>query len=421
MKAKFYFLMLLFLIGSIGIVCGQTITGQDAIFMSEFSKPKLNIPFSDPKFGTTVTRISDAVKSKINGIIPDYSKRQAWNADETKMLLRTGDGEVMLCDGNTYDYIKTLQGVAGEDIFWHTSNPEIIYYSADSILYSYNISSDELTTIHVFTDYTWANTRGEGNMSSDGRYYAVVGQKYNYKTGEVIFKDLLVYDMQTNSVVSKKSLPKDSLTGFDWVSISPLGNYVVVDYADEETGRYHGVEVYDRNFKLIWQKPLGAGHSDMGLEANGDEILVMDIYDAAKNITTFKKFRLSDGQTTDLLSISPLFDQHISLRNTKDTGWCLISTFDYTGRLKDDSLSWLPFEDEVFKLKLDGSGEVKRLAHHHSRRFSPTTPDSDNSVYWAEPHATTSRKGDRIIFASNWRQNISKQNGIDVYLIDLRK
>lgn len=419
-KRNLFSILFIFLCWT-SISFAQEITDNKPVFMQDFAKPKVNIPFTDPKFGTSIKRISDAAKSKNDGIIPDYSKRQAWNADESKMLLRAGDGEVLLCDGSSCQLIKTLQGVAGEDIFWHPINPDLIYYSADSILYSYNTITDEASSLFTFTDYTWANTRGEGNMSLDGHYYAVAGQKYNYATGEVVFKDLLVFDMFTNQIISKKSLTRDSMSGFDWVSISPMGNYVVVDYADEETGRYHGVEVYDRNFNFIWQKPLGAGHSDLGIDSNGDEILVMDIYDAEKNITTFKKFRLSDGRTTELLSISPLFDQHISLRNFNDTGWCLISTFDYTGRLKDDSLSWLAFEDEIFKLKLDGSGEVQRLAHHHSRRFSPSTPDSDNSVYWAEPHATSSINGDRILFASNWRQNISKQNSIDVYLIDLRK
>lgn len=293
-----------------------------------------------------------------------------------------------------------------------------LYYNADSILFSYDITTDIATELHAFTAYTWANTRGEGNMSLDGMYYAVVGQQYNYVSGDVIFKDIVVYDLQANSEISVMPIPQDSITGFDWTSISPLGNYVVVDYADETTGRYHGVEVYDRNMNFMWQKPLGAGHSDLGIDAGGNEMLVMDVYNADSNKTYIKKFRLSDGQETTLLEVSQFFDLHISLRNEQRREWCFISTFDYTGRLTDDSLSWLPFEDEVFALKLDGSGDVQRIAHHHSRRFSPSTPDPDNSVYWAEPHATVSRNGDRIIFGSNWRQNMELQNSVDAYLVD---
>lgn len=213
-------------------------------------------------------------------------------------------------------------------------------------------------------------------------------------------------------------IPQDSIADFDWVSVSPLGNFVVVDYADETIGRYHGVEVYDLNMNFIWQKPLGAGHSDLGLDGSGNEVLVMDVYNADSNKTYIKKFNLADGQETTLLDLSPWFYLHISMRNLQRHDWCFVSTFDNFGRLTDDSLSWLPFEDEVFTLKLDGSGDVQRIAHHHSRRFSPSTPDPDNSVYWAEPHATVNRQGNKIIFGSNWRQNMSQQNSVDAYLVD---
>jgi len=71
-------------------------------------------------------------------------------------------------------------------------------------------------------------------------------------------------------------------------------------------------------------------------------------------------------------------------------------------------------------LKMDGSGETRRIAHHHSRRYSPNTPDSDTSVYWAEPHASISRNGDRIIYGSNWGLNVDKVESVDTYLVDLR-
>lgn len=396
----------------------QWITNHDPQFMPEVIKPTVYNTFADPVFGSTVERISDCLSQGFNGIVPQYSKRQAWNSDDSRLLLFSGDGEAILLDGSNYNFLKTLNGVGGEDVFWHPSDPDIIFYNLDSVLYTYDITTDIATQIHSFTNYTWANTRGEGNMSLDGRYYAVVGQQYNYSTGDVTFKDIVVYDLQTDAEISVMPIPQDSIAGFDWASVSPNGNYVVIDYADDVTGRFHGVEVYDRNMNFIWQKPLGAGHSDLGIDGNGDEVLVMDVYNADSNITYIKKFRLSDGQETTLLAVSELFDLHISLRNELRREWCFISTFDYTGRLSDDSLSWLPFEDEVFALRLDGSEDVQRIAHHHSRRYSPLTPDSDNSVYWSEPHATISRNGERIIFGSNWRQNIDQLNSLDVYLVD---
>jgi len=90
-----------------------------------------------------------------------------------------------------------------------------------------------------------------------------------------------------DTVIAKLGLPL-TLTDFDWVSISPLGNYVAVDYATSNRGRFEGVEVYDRNFNFLWQKPLGAGHSDLGSDPNGDEVLVMAYYDGETN-SNFQK------------------------------------------------------------------------------------------------------------------------------------
>jgi len=171
------------------------------------------------------------------------------------MITLSCDGRILLLNGTTYEYVKTLNGVGGEDIFWHPTNSSLIYYCPDSVLSVYNVETDQQTEVHAFTEYSFANTRGEGNLSNDGRYYAFVGVMYNGTTGETTFKDLVVYDISANSIIKKMPLP-GSLADFDWVSISPLGNYVVVDYATSDSARYNGVEVYDRMFNFKWQRPL---------------------------------------------------------------------------------------------------------------------------------------------------------------------
>lgn len=394
------------------------ITHAKPLAQPNVAKPQVNVAIKDPIFGTRLTRIADARANKVSGIFPDYAKRQAWNADESLLLLRTGDGNALLVDGATYQFRKALDQVVGEDVFWHPTNPAILLYNPDNALYSFNIVTDERKKLFEFSNYTYANTRGEGNLSRDGRWVALVGQTYDARTAVVTFKDLIVFDIHANQVAAKLALPQ--VENFDWVSISPLGSYVVVDYADDRRERFHGVEVYDRAFKFLWQKPLGAGHSDLAVDANGDEVLVMDVYDSDRNVTYIDKVRLADGKETTLIEFSPLFDQHISCRNEKRPGWCFISTFDYTGRLTDSAETWLPFEDEVFALKLDGSRAVQRIAHHHSRRYSPIAYDSDHSNYFAEPHATVSRNGDRILLGSNWRDRIEQEASVDPYVVDWR-
>lgn len=385
--------------------------------------PQMQVWFADPVFDTRLIKITDnkimnIAGIKPSGIFPQYSKRQGWNCNGDYLLLCTGNGETLLFNGVFYEFIKVLDGVAGDDIFWDSVKPDILYYVIENVLFSYNVKTSEKKTIHVFKGYNFADTRGEGNLSTDGRYYAIAGRTYNDKNGEVKYKDILVYDFSKNLVIKSLPLPTD-IENFDWVSVSPSGKYVVIDYADTESQRFHGVEVYDINLNFIWQKPIGAGHSDIGFDEKGNEVLVMDVYDENINKTIIKKFNLADGRDENLLELSPLFDLHISCRNINQKGWCIISTFDYVERLTHSGNDWLSFEDEIFALKLDASGDVKRIAHHHSRRYSPKTPDSDQSMYWAEPHATVSPDGNRIIFGSNWGINVGSDSAVDTYLIDI--
>ena len=61
------------------------------------------------------------------------------------MILRSGTGEAYLYNGQTYEYLRILDGVGGEDVFWHPTNPDLILYNPDSILYSYNVLNDAVT------------------------------------------------------------------------------------------------------------------------------------------------------------------------------------------------------------------------------------------------------------------------------------
>lgn len=393
----------------------QWVTHHNPIFQGSYGKPALQFPYLDPAFGTKITRITNAFGLARAGSFPQYSKRQAWNANETRMIIFSAEGKCFLYDGSSYQFIKELPGLEGEDIFWHPSNPNQIIFVPDNVIRSYNILNDQISEIYTFPQYSWVNTRGEGNLSRDGRYYAFVGQTYDTTTH---FKDILVFDLQTNSVISTMPLPA-SLEDFDWVSISPTGNYVVVNYATMDTGRYQGVEVYSRNLNFLWQKPLGYGHSDLGIDGSGNEFLVIDYYDENTNSTFIKKINLSNGATINLLEYSWSFYTHISCRNIVRADWCFVSTFDGVGRLMHDSLTWLPFEDEIFALKLDGSGDVQRIAHHHSRRYTLTTPDPDNSIYWAEPHATVNQLGTKLLYGSNWGERVESDTSVDAYVVDL--
>ena len=82
-------------------------------------------------------------------------------------------------------------------------------------------------------------------------------------------------------------------------------------------------------------------------------------------------------------------------------GWALISTQGPDGKYPNHDF-------EIFWVKLDGSGDVRRVAHHHSSRKV--------GGYFAEQHAVTNRDGSKIIFTSNW-----DGKEISDYLITINK
>jgi len=287
------------------------ISNQQIFYAASQTKPAKGATYTDQVFGTTVKRLTNAQADGFNGVVPDYSKREAWNLDGSLMMLRDSDSNVQLFDGKTYTFIKTLDGVSGEDVFWSPLSAREIWFNQSNSLQKYNIDTAQTSVIFEFSDYSFANTRGEGNLSRDGKYYAVVGQNYNDATGEVIFKDLVLLDVANKTIVKKLALPT-VLDGLDWASVSPLGNYIVVDYANDGTTAFHGVEVYDKNFQLVWRKPIGAGHSDLGVDENGKEFLLMDYYNSDTNTTQIKKFDLASGTETVLFELDPSFDMHES-------------------------------------------------------------------------------------------------------------
>jgi hypothetical protein len=80
---------------------------------------------------------------------------------------------------------------------------------------------------------------------------------------------------------------------------------------------------------------------------------------------------------------------HLSCRNLDRPGWCFLS----------DSLADAPRArtggfDEIFAVRLDGSGIVNRFAHAQQ---SPGVP-ADTTT-----RAVPSRDGARVLWASDWR------------------
>ena len=151
--------------------CDGFISHADSVVIPQLSKPDYLEPYIDPAFGSRVVRISDSAFGEVNK--PAYSSMQAWNSDESYMLLyRTGtdDAGHKLLDGNTYEFIRDLDIAPSdiEQVFWSHTDADIFYYiskrSADyGQLKQFNVSTNSDIELANFSDFCEAGLPSAGN------------------------------------------------------------------------------------------------------------------------------------------------------------------------------------------------------------------------------------------------------------------
>ncbi|MFV1982137.1 MAG: hypothetical protein ACC657_01240 [Thiohalomonadales bacterium] len=369
--------------------------GHDFIRVPDIEKPGLHESYIDPVFKTVITRITDPSQvSRVSRIRHYYSKANPFNADESLAVMFASNGSKWLYDAKKWEPIQKLILWSSEpEIQWHPTDPDKFYYMARMSqrkkprgMFVYNVKTNSRTLLKDFSEYKWIRGKLEGNMDKEGRYYALIGTQ-----GKL--NEIFVYDV-LNNTISKKE-PVSKYVASDWVSVSPSGKYVVA------MGKYRS-RIYDIKMNLIHNLPKGTfGHGDLCLGEKGTEYLVFDgadyEIDSNRNIN---KVNLKTGRIEIVTRIGWRSTPHVSCRNLDKPGWALISTQGPDNRYPNHDF-------EIFWVKLDGSGEVRRVAHHRSQR--------KGSGYFAEQQAVTNRSGNKIIFASNWKNT----EAVSDYLIDL--
>jgi hypothetical protein len=386
--------------------------------------------YTDPDFGTTVTRITDSTTATDgstnlsngvnwgNSVYNHYTKTQPWNADMSRIILNNENRQAspstgslsgpspkrLILDGNTYAFVEGLDFSLGE-YRWHPTDPNILFYTNLNQLLKFDFSTHTSTLIHTFSKYpatSGAITIGasEGAPSADGRWIALMAA---YGGGN----DAFAYDTTvlppgdgTVNVVNLPSSKVDSRTGTsysgpDWVSMSPSGNYIVVQWDDAFS------EVYDRSMTLQQTVSLsGLSHYDMKLEGGVD--YGAGVHKNPGSGGFVYKAPLIGSTSTQLVDKG--YAAHTSARNYNYPGWV------YTNY--GENSNTYPFSNEICAIDLNSTSTstTRRLGHFFNVKLD----------YRNEVHAVPSPDGMRIIFQSNWGNRGGNGRGTDTYVIDLR-
>jgi hypothetical protein len=376
-------------------------------------EPAPRAPFQDLVFGTCLARVTDRSSDLITGdtskgMKNEYSRVQYFNADGSRLIVYT-------TDGNWYIYDAYSLQPLGQIPIWHeprwdAEDPDLLFYTQETRLISYRISNGQQQIVHEFAgDFpgqrlaaVW--TKYEGSPSIDGRYWGLMAEDQAWMTVA-----LLIYDLETDQIVAIRETPPSEI---DSVAISPMGDYFLTYYDNYcehgQLGSDHipcGLMVYDRKLENGRGLLRIVGHSDPVLDAQGNEVLVYQDIDQ-DNISMLD---LSSGEITPLLPIDfshSALGFHFSGRAFRMPGWVLVSTSNGSR----PSSTWM--DDQIFAVELKHDGRVVRLAHTHS-----VYDENIEHDYWAEPHASANQDFTQIVFTSNWGRSGSDQ--VDMYMIKL--
>lgn len=380
----------------------------------DLAEPSPRTPFRDPVFGTCLLRVTDRqadpAPGDITGLKNEYSRVQAFNADGTLLIAYGTEGNWYLYDVGSLQPLGQLP--VEVEPRWDATNPDLLYYTDETRLMSFDVRSGERRIVHEFADdfpgqrVTAVWTCYEGSPSFDGRYWGLMAEDEDWLA--VAF---LVYNLQTDQVIATRTLP--DRPEVDNVTISPLGNYFLASYDDYcEPGTLGddahpcGLMVYDRSLENGRSLVRIIGHTDVAVDADGREVLIYQEIDTDH----IAMLDLATGTVTELFPIdfshSPI-GLHFSGRAARLPGWALIST--YSGGYPQDA-TWM--DDAVFAVELKAGGRVVRLAHTHS-----LVDENQEHDYWAEPHASVNRDFTRVVFTSNWGR--SGTDEVDMYMIIL--
>jgi len=370
----------------------QAAAGQDNSTSRSFvASPAMELPdylrpTIDPVFGETFTRITKPGPLG-NGVacVKDYcshrySSAQAWNADQSLLVITNGCNGMCFLDGHTF--APLLKRDRSGECEWHPKNADLMICVQGQRISTWAPRTNREDVLFDSKDYRDLHFGpGKGNPSWDGSRIAV--RAIRADGAEVVF----AYDL--NQKRKFVDIALGQLAGDnDNCSISPLGQNIICIQELANGTEQAFIFSVDGAPGQQWTQHHRPGHGDMTVDADGSEIYVGISKSDPDKYQVIKR-RLSDGKVTALMKYGEA--SHASLRALAKPGWVFLS---YGGNPDEVSArpEMAPYAREVIALRLDGSGEVRRIAQTRSIDFD----------YRSETHASPSPDGTQVIWSSNW-------------------
>lgn len=391
-------------------------------------------PIRAPYYGTPIAKITRNKEAIAAGERPyrsDYSRRNAFNCDNSLFLTYRKDGYWFVNDAKTLKPIgDALPSMATDcEPIWSDTDPNVLWalppYGEGCKLYEINVETRKVVKTYELQERLkawWPDagrcwTKSEGSPSRDGRYWCWIIETAGYEV-----RGIVVYDRVEDKFIAHMNATVKP----DHTSMSPSGKYAIVSWAYNEP---LGTRAYTRN--LTDKHPAATGndpyiklhtqseHSDIAITKDGREVYV-----AADYTGTNGQIFMADLETGARTNLLYMYDQgtatayHISGKAYDAPGYVVVSTYqehlgsdtDVNNLRNKPLMQW--YHRKVFTISLEASPKYKVLAWADSDRLKHW-PGNDG--YWAEPQATVNNNLTRVMFNSS--MNSTNVNDIETFML----
>ncbi len=340
----------------------------------------------DPTFGTTILRVTDADDG--GDCIVEYAYWPAVNKDSTRVMVLCASVQegsyfarfytlnataFTVSSGTTLSSSPSGDSVKHSDAIWSGVTSDLMYFHSDTALYSYQVAMKVWTKIKQFNGLPSGGRLQQMSKSIDDNVFGW------HTTGG----SFLTWTRSTDTTFAKQ------VNNINEVQVDKTGRYLTV--------------IRDSGGPQVWDLQTG---TMVQLDADVDGFFHYDsgragLFNVDDNSAAAYRSLATPRKLVSALpgTFSRADQNHHHSMQADNDGWALISRQSTTG-----SGVTKAFDNELVQVATDGSGKVRRIAHHRSV-FND---------YYDEPHASISRDGQFVAFTSNWGQASGRR---DVYLV----
>ena len=407
------------------------------------ARPEKGVPYTDPTYHTTITRITDAPTdvhyagaTGTNQAWAGYPKHPSENCNGTFLIIQSQLQPLyhiwnplstsVSFRGVTYpkyaklcNFPANIGSATDADPRWDATDPDVLYYTYRSILYKWQVTPNILTVVHDFKveipDMGYVSTREEGTPSDDSRYFAFNGYIADPdKPGGTLLKYHICYDKQTDTFNYIDWTSPLFKPGANNLSMSPSGLWVMDD---------NSMTIWPRDFSSRRSFGGGGSHPDFALDSTGREVIVNGLDHWIDGVYVGRWCRMVDLETGETFWPAPTPGaQHVSGNCHDRPGWAV------WGIIGPQSTAEPPYpplsewyQHAIYMVELK---RINGTPTDHSKVWRLFQSAAPSKGYSDDLYAKLDKKGTKVYFSSNWNRSMSdKGDGslsqIDCYQIDL--